>query len=694
MAFRKIRENLPIYPYKDQIIQQISSSQVVVIEGETGSGKSTQIPQWCLEVSEMSRVVCTQPRRIAAISLATRVAQEMGVALGADDVGYIVRFDNKSSRNTTLRYVTDGILVRQIMTDRCLDNYDVIVIDEVHERRTVTDILIGLVKQVLPFRPELKVVVMSATLNTNKFIQFFQDCEGIKCNHLKIPGKIYPIEKIFWPAVTERVVFTADEAKRFDHYVIYAVNVVMDICITERREGDILVFVSGRDEIDFICDHLEDLIPSYARSFGQIDIIPLYGEMPYSSQQKIFSPAPASIGSRISRKCIIATNIAETSITIEGIVFVIDSGKVKLSSLDKNYHMKSLLPVSISKSSAEQRAGRAGRTQPGKCYRLYKEEDYKSMAADTLPEILRSDLTSDILRLKVIGIDLTTFDTMDQPDPASQQLALERLRLLKALDNRNEVTEIGMQMAKFPMDADVARMLVASHTYSCQSEILTLAAMLSGDRPGSVFVLVGKKRREMAQQMRQKFTHVSGDHLTYINVYDQFKQNGYSEDWCYDNYVNFKILNEASTIFEQLENIMLELKLMKSVHYHIPSEDSNVLKAILTGNICHLAQKVLIKKSYNQEYRTVRGNILVTLHPSTSLNPTSSGYQLLTYSTCLKTNAKRCYISTVSVIEEEWYREVVYATGAPPLPVNDRTINIDMMSKLSIQDANPFNNFI
>ena len=249
-------------------------------------------------------------------------------------------------------------------------------------------------------------------------------------------------------------------------------------------------------------------------------------------------------------------------------------------------------------------------------------------------------------------------------------------------------------MAKFPMGADVARMLVASHTYSCQSEILTLAAMLSGDRPGSVFVLVDKKRREMAQQMRQKFTHVSGDHLTYINVYDQFKQNGYSEDWCYDNYFSFKILNEASTIFEQLENIMLELKLMKSVHYHILSDNSNVLKAILTGNICHLAQKVLIKKSYNQEYRTVRGNILVTLHPSTSLNPTSSGYQLLTYSTCLKTNAKRCYISTVSVIEEEWYREVVSATGAPPLPVNDRTISIDMMSKLLIQDANPFNNFI
>ena len=672
-------------------------SQVVVIEGETGSGKSTQIPQWCLEVSEMSRVVCTQPRRIAAISLATRVAQEMGVSLGADDVGYIVRFDNKSSKNTTLKYVTDGILVRQLMTDRYLDSYDVIVIDEVHERRTVTDVLIGLIKQILPYRPDLKVIVMSATLDTNKFIKFFQkDNEHIRCELMEIPGKIYPIEKVFWPAVTERVVFTPDEAKRFDHYVIYAVNVVMEICISERKQGDILVFVTGRDEIDFICDRLEDLIASYARCFGQIDIIPLYGEMPYSSQQKIFSPAPASINGRTSRKCIVATNIAETSITIEGIVFVIDSGKVKLSSLDKKYHMKSLLPVSISRASAEQRAGRAGRTQPGKCYRLYKEEDYKSMAADTIPEILRCDLTSEILRLRVIGIDLSTFKTIDQPDTVSQQLALERLKLLNAVDDQNQVTVIGWQMSKFPLDADVARMLVASQKYSCQSEILTLAAMLSGDRPGSVFVLVGRKRREMAQQMRKKFTNKSGDHLTYINVYDQFKQNGYSEDWCYDNYLNFKILNDASTIFEQLENIMVELKLMEPVYYHIPSEDSNVLKAILTGNICHLAQKIVIVKSFKQEYKTVRGDTRVTLHPSTCLDVRSGGYELLTYSTCLKTNAKQCYISTVSVIEEKWYKEVAAVTGAPPLPRDERFINIDRMRFLSISDpfSNPFNNFV
>ena len=577
---------------------------------------------------------------------------------------------------------------RQLMTDRCLDNYDIIIIDEVHERRTVTDILIGLIKQVLPYRPDLKVVIMSATLNSNKFIQFFQDI------HLKIPGKIHPIDKIFWPVVTERAAFSSDEAKRFDHYVIHAVNVVIEICISERKQGDILVFVTGRDEIDFICDRLEDLILCYSQSFGQIDIIPLYGEMPYSSQQKIFSPAPPSINGKISRKCIVATNIAETSITIEGIVFVIDSDKVKLSSLDKKFHMKSLLPVSISKSSAEQRAGRAGRTQLGICYCLYKEEDYMSMAAETIPEILRCDLTTEILRLRVIGIDLSTFDTIDQPDTDSQVIALERLKILNALDGNNEVTKHGWKMSKFPMDTDVARMLVASQKYSCQTEMLTLAAMLSGDRPGSVFVLVGKKRREMAQEMRKKFTNKSGDHLTYINVYNQFKQNGYSEVWCYDNYVNFKILNDASSIFEQLESIMLELELMQPVYYHVPCEDSNVLKAILTGNICHLARKTSsIRKSFNQEYKTIRGNILVTLHPSTCLDTTHSGYQLLTYSTCLKTNAKRCYISTVSVIEEEWYKEVSVVTGAPPLPANNLFINIDMMSKLSLQDPNLFNNF-
>ncbi|KAI6658079.1 Pre-mRNA-splicing factor ATP-dependent RNA helicase PRP1 [Oopsacas minuta] len=660
MSFLSKRRALPIWPYKSDIISRIEQSQVVIIEGETGSGKSTQIPQWCLEVENVSKVVCSQPRRIAAISLANRVAHEMGVVVG-DEVGYVVRFEHKSSLSTNLKYVTDGILVRQLMTDRSLEAYDVIIIDEVHERRLVTDILIGLIKQILPYRPELRVVIMSATLNKNQICDFFGDY-----NYMKFPGKTHPIEKIFLPAVIERVKFSKNDKN--EKYVIQAINVVMEICIVEQKEGDILVFVTGRDEIDYICEYLEDLCVTYKDSMGTIDIIPLYGELPYSSQQRIFAKAPKSFQGRISRKCIIATNIAETSITIEGIVFVIDSGKVKLSSVDQKCHMKSLLPVDISKSSAEQRAGRAGRTQPGKCYRLYSQDAYEAMANDTIPEIMRSDLTSVILQLKVMGIDLETFESINPPTPDQVEFAIERLIQLNALDPYHNVTKTGRQMARFPLDAEVSRMLVASKDYSCQNEILTLAAMLSGDRPGSVFVLVGKKKREKAIEARAQFVHPSGDHLTYINVYKHFISNGCREDWCFDKFLNFKILNEARKTYEQLEQIMIELRLINPQSHSFPSkpEDSQILKAILSGYICHLAQKDPHTMCTDKcKYITVLNNLNVTLHPSCTL---STSYDLLCYTTCIRTNFTYSYLSIVSAVDVKLYHEVARRTGAPPLP--------------------------
>ena len=678
------RDALPIHRYKSQIIDRIRKSQVIVIEGETGSGKSTQIPQWCCELENVSHVVCTQPRRIAATSLAIRVSQEMGVKLG-EEVGYEVRFDHKSCPSTTLKYVTDGILLRQLMTNNTLDGYNIVVIDEVHERRVTTDVLIGLIKRLLPVRTELKVVIMSATLNTRLFSDFFGGCD-----HLRIPGKIYPIEVIYSPSVLERTRIEEKDKKRFENYVSHAINLIMDICISEKEEGDILVFVTGRDEIDFICDNLEDLL----HSSGHIDVIPLFGELPYSSQQRIFAPPPKTVLGKIGRKCIVATNIAETSITIDGIVFVIDSGRVKLSSVSNSSHMKSLLPVLISQSSAVQRAGRAGRTRPGKCYRLYDKAVFDSMAKDTLPEILRSDLTNIILHLKVIGINLHTFESIDQPNPDAMKIALENLHLLNAINPvTNEVTGIGHSMARFPVDCEISRMLVASYTYSCQYEILTLAAMLSGDRPGSVFILVGKKNRERADQLKGQFTHPSGDHLTYINVYNKFQENGYSEYWCHDTFVNFKMLNEARTIREQLSKIMLELKLITAINYIPPkAPDSNILMAILTGNMSRLAQKnpLDIGTSIKQQYLTVKNDLKVTLHPSCALNSQSKNYELLCYTTCIKTNPRQSYISTVSCMEVKWYQDVARATGAPPLPTRAfPTINL---AALSIGQENPFLN--
>ena len=660
-----------------------------MIEGETGSGKSTQIPQWCNELENVSQVVCTQPRRIAATSLATRVAQEMGVKLGVE-VGYEVRFDHRSGPTTSLRYVTDGILVRQLMSNTTLEGYDVVVIDEVHERRVSTDVLTGLVRRILPVRRDLKVVIMSATLNTSMFSEFFGGCD-----HLKIPGKIYPIEVLYSPNSLERVCLSGEEMKRFADYVPQSINLILDICISEKREGDILVFVTGRDEIDVICDYLEELLAQYASQTGQIDVIPLYGELPYSSQQRIFDPPPRTTIGKIGRKCIIATNIAETSITIDGVVFVIDSGRVKLSSVSKSSHMKSLLPELISQSSATQRAGRAGRTSPGKCYRLYDEAVFDSMSKDTLPEMLRCDLTTTVLHLKTMGIDLGSFESLDQPDSVALGAALENLQLLNAIDPvTNEVTGVGRLMAQFPVDCEISRMLVASWNYRCQEEILTLAAMLGGDRPGSVFVLVGKKNREKANQMKSQFYHSSGDHLTYINVFDKFEENGFSSEWCRDTFVNFKILNEARIIREQLTKIMRELKLVPDREYGCVQrgEESNILKAILTGNLYRLAQRDPLSIEMRTKYKTVKNKLTVTLHPSCSLNPNSNSYKLLCYSTCLKTNPKQSYISTVSAMEVAWYQEVARANGAPPLPPNDLPeITFPDLSALSLSDNNnPF----
>lgn len=497
-------------------------------------------------------------------------------------------------------------------------------------------------------------------------------------------SKIHQVETKFWDRVNEIAKFSVDDVKHFEQYIIRAINVVMEICIMERKEGDILVFVTGRDEIDYICGRLEKLTvnPTYSQHFGQIDVIPLHGELPYSSQQRIFADCPPSVGGKISRKCIIATNVAETSIRIDGVVFVVDSGKVKMSLLLQKNYMNYMMPVKISKSSAYQRAICAGRREPGKCYRLYTVGEYNAMPDGTRPEILRCDLTSEILRLIVISIDVEKFDYIDKPHSASLQLALDRLKQLNAIDNCNKITLIGSMMAKFPLVAEVARMLVASKEYVCQSEILTLAAMLSGNRPGNVFVR--KVTEGIVQPDKDKFTHPTGDHLTYINVFTQFRFHGCSEKWCYDNKLNFKILNNTKTIYNQLKRIMVELKLMDTRCCY-KAEDSNILKAIVTGNICQMAQYGILSfaSGAKQEYVTVYGDSRVALHPSCCLDATSGSYPLLTYSTCMKTNTRHCYISTVSVVEKELYQEVASATGAPPLPKIDLTFTLDSTKKIT-----------
>src|SRR6201992_3779670 len=421
------------------------STQILVFVGETGSGKTTQIPQFVLYDDlpqyEAKMVACTQPRRVAAMSVAQRVAQELDVELG-EEVGYSIRFEEKSGPKTILKYMTDGMLLREAMTDNNLARYSVLILDEAHERTLATDILMGLLKEVAQRRPDLKIIIMSATLDAQKFQRYFNDAPL-----LAVPGRTHPVE-IFYTPEPER------------DYVEAAIRTVLQIHATE-PEGDILLFLTGEEEIEDACRKInievDDMIQE--ADAGPIKVYPLYGSLPPAQQQRIFDPAPPprTPNGRPGRKCIIATNIAETSLAIDGIVYVVDPGFSKQKVYNPRIRVESLLVSPISRASAKQRAGRAGRTRPGKCFRLYTEAAFKKdLIEQTHPEVLCSNLAMTVLQLKKLGVDdLVHFDLMDPPAPDTLMRALEELNYLACLDDEGELTVLGRLASDVPLYAAV-----------------------------------------------------------------------------------------------------------------------------------------------------------------------------------------------------------------------------------------------
>ncbi|KAL8456409.1 hypothetical protein ACS0TY_034569 [Phlomoides rotata] len=619
------RKTLPIYPYRDQLLQAINDHQVLVIVGETGSGKTTQIPQYLHEAgySKRGKIGCTQPRRVAAMSVAARVSQEMGVKLG-HEVGYSIRFEDCTSEKTLLKYMTDGMLLREFLGEPDLASYSVIMVDEAHERTLSTDVLFGLVKDISRFRPDLKLLISSATLDAEKFSDYFDSAPIFK-----IPGRRYPVEIHYTKA---------PEADYLDAAIVTA----LQIHVTQPPgDGDILVFLTGQEEIETAEEILKHRTRGLGTKIAELIICPIYANLPTELQAKIFEPTPEG-----ARKVVLATNIAETSLTIDGIKYVIDPGFSKMKSYNPRSGMESLLITPISKASANQRAGRSGRTGPGKCFRLYTAYNfYHDLEDNTVPEIQRTNLANVVLMLKSLGInDLLNFDFMDPPPSEALLKALELLYALSALNKHGELTKMGRKMSEFPLDPMQSKMIVASDKYKCSDEIISIAAMLS---IGNSIFYRPKDKQVHADNARLNF-HMGnvGDHIALLKVYSSWKETNFSTQWCYENYIQVRSMKRARDIRDQLEGLLERVEIELSSN----SNDLDAIKkAITSGFFPHSAR---LQK--NGSYRTVKYPQTVHLHPSSGLAQLLPRWVI--YHELVLTTKE--YMRQVTELKPEWLLEI------------------------------------
>ena len=629
----KKRRELPCWEARQKFLHHVGENQVTLIVGATGSGKTTQLPQFVLEAgyAEAGMIACTQPRRVAAMSVAARVADELDVKLG-QQVGYSIRFEDCTSQSTVLKYMTDGMLLREAMIDPNLSKYSVVMLDEAHERTLATDLLFGLLKALLPKRPDLKLIVMSATLESDTFSKYFED----KAPLLNIPGRVFPVD-----------IFYSREAEA--DYVEACIRTAVDIH-TQEPEGDILIFLTGEDEIETACEKIKRLGNRSIAEHGELRVIPLYSSLPPQMQQRIFDQAPEG-----GRKCIVSTNIAETSLTIDGVVYVIDPGFSKQKVYNPRTKIESLLPSPISQASGNQRAGRAGRTKPGKCFRLYTERGFNSLQPSTYPEILRSNLASVVLTMKKLGIDdLVHFDFISPPAPETLMRALELLNYIGALDDEAELTPLGQQLAEYPLDPQLALTLVAAGKYGVAAEALSLVAMMSVPQ----CYLRPKDQAHEADAAKAQFIHPDGDHMTLLTTYQAYAQmkqsfgdEGQVAKWCRENFLNPRTMRSADSVRSQLEriNYRLGIPTVSTMDPKDPGYSAAVRKALLNGYFLQVAHVVPNKNIYTP----VNGKSQVGLHPSTVI---MNKPEWVVYNEYVVTS--RNYIRTVTSIRPEWLLEI------------------------------------
>lgn len=645
LSFAKITLNqeLPISKKAKDIQDLLTANQVVIIAGETGCGKTTQLPQICLQMGLGIRkqIAHTQPRRVAATSVANRIASELKTELG-NTVGYAVRFSDKTSQQTRIKLMTDGILLAELQSDPMLSRYEVIIVDEAHERSLNIDFLLGFLKQLLKKRSDLKIIVTSATIDLESFSRYFSNAPI-----MTVEGRTFPVEVVYQPLEA-----ISEEDKNEIISVENSVTNAIDHCIAEST-GDILIFSHGEAEIRQLTKHIQK------QNYSQLVVLPLYARLGIKEQQAIFS-------SNSKRKVIISTNVAETSLTIPNILFVIDIGQARISRYSQRNKIQQLPIEKISQASANQRKGRSGRIAPGICIRLYEKEDFDNRPEYTEPEIKRTNLSSVVLRLKSLGVsDVESFPFIQTPNERQWKVAFNLLFELGAMDHSQQITPIGRQMSRLPLDPQLARILIDKKSQAAE-EMLIISSFL-GVR--DIRVRPPKDTAKGAQQKanlcHQEYQDKNSDIVSVINLWRFLEKqksllsNSKFRRWCNDHFINFVGWLEWRNTYFQIKDELSKMPVQQKKEKHnqvtidSPSSDNDVAtsdqihQALIPGFISHL-----LIKTTESHYLGARG-LKVWIHPSSTLFKQKPQWLLSTE--MVETN--KLYARSNVPVKPEWFEE-------------------------------------
>ncbi|PVD31685.1 hypothetical protein C0Q70_07103 [Pomacea canaliculata] len=629
----RFEKSLPMYARRRDIVDLVRSNQVSVILGETGSGKSTQMVQYLLEADFCNKgaIVCTQPRKVAAISLATHVSSELATNVGKE-VGYKVGSKCRTGDLTKVIFMTDHCLLNECLADPTLKAFSCIVVDEAHERSLYTDLLLGMIKRCLQKRPELRVIITSATIDPEVFVKFFGNCPV-----LKVSGRTFPVDVVWLD--------DNNEEDEFENYMQKAVKKAEEIHLKEAL-GDILVFLTSPLETEKCCEAFQQSLAGR----NDFQCFQLHGQLQADEQQKVFEPLGKN-----KRKIVFATNCAETSITIDGIKYVVDTGVAKEMRYDAKKNSNCLSVTVVSQSSAEQRKGRAGRTAPGKCYRLYSKYSYNAMDKITLPEILRTHLGQALLKLAELGVGPDMYDFVQSPSQEAIEAALESLVQLGALSTNHRITEEGRWIAKLPLDPRLGLMTLKGKANGLLFDSIVLAALTNF---GSVFYRGNTtKEQEQHDKSKTRFSQTTGDCLTSLAVYKEWQHVPEKEKnrWCVANSINAKAMRSTRDMANEIiKTLKKEYNLEVANEFSDKETTENCLRHMIfecyIGNLCHYLG---MEKA---GYFAARVSRQVHVHPSSCLTSLASNPEWVVYEQLIKTS--RDFITGVTPVDESWLADV------------------------------------